>query len=352
MGRHAFTILLFLLALFTGVTATGTHVGRMGAGYLKGEQITREWAVLDHVAPSPWCYRPLMPRVCQWLDQHLMSPWWPDPRHYGREACIRVGLSVVLIAVVVLMAGVYFAGVVGRDRGLILACLLSGMMQFAAFGADLSLNSWLDVALIVFGLRCARNGGWRWALGLAILPLAAYNRETSAILVVIYACYRPWMAVAAIPLWFAGFYQVLEPIGYRPPMHVWDTTPMGWELVKANVLSGFSWLNLGRTFGIVPLGWCLVGDAVVSRSGHHLLADGFFKGGAKMYEMTIWSTIVFSVFLLVFATIATVFLVVLVVKLCLETAAEEKFVKDTQDAVIRRFSGEDKGYGDEKEKEG
>ena len=71
MKNKTFYALAIALAIATGISATVTHLDRMGADYVRDRMIAKEWQVLDHAAPSPWCYRPLMPIVGRWLDQHV-----------------------------------------------------------------------------------------------------------------------------------------------------------------------------------------------------------------------------------------------------------------------------------------
>jgi hypothetical protein len=247
------------------------------------EQIKRHKEFLEGRSMffNPWQYRVLCPLVSEGIyrtgnfivgDQlkARLTARGLDPERLIYLASF-LGFRVLLhLAIFVLAFELYSAWVANARLILFGFSWLAYSMGNSIRESDLSLNTYMDVAVYLTGLLIWTRSSSVWPL-VPLIAVGALNRETSLLLPLIFLFridssavrFEPARVVPVVVslLTFAAvFFSIRLHYGYREPA-IWQV-PAGLSMLQLNLFSAqsrFSYMEMLGTVGILPfvalLGW-------------------------------------------------------------------------------------------------
>ncbi|HEX8992593.1 MAG TPA: hypothetical protein VF784_13020 [Anaerolineales bacterium] len=228
-----------------------------GVHYILTTQVPRHTNVLNGLAPNPWQYRVLS----EWVAELFL-------RFYGwlsiPDATVAGFLSLRLLQNIIIFV-LAFLLYKRLSRSSLLALLgilvLAASMHNAYYDNDLAFNTYFD---ILFYLLCALlllSRNYRAVLILTVL--AALNRETSALIPFLMGAailedarkpgasrFLPVLIAAAL---FVSVFLDLRWLYPGRPIYVPYKHPPGFPLFLYNISRQFTWEQLLRTLGLIPL---------------------------------------------------------------------------------------------------
>jgi len=227
-----------------------------GLGYLSNVQLARHFAVLEGQSFDPWQYRifaeviaEIITRLYQFVS--VQTAYIPA----------FISLRLLQNAAIFLIAFSLYKKISGSNiLALLGILLLAGSMKNAFYDNDLSFNTYFDVIfyLLTALLLLARN----YYGVMVIMPFAALNRETSGLipfLMLATALYDGqslskkitpvWLSAAIFALIFGGL-RILIP---DRPLYIPYKHPPGSSLLLYNLTREFTWHQLFKTLGIIPI---------------------------------------------------------------------------------------------------
>jgi hypothetical protein len=230
------------------------QVTSLKMSFIETEQVQRHFAVLNGTALNPWQYRV--------LSEYVIEAVAFLPRRLGIGNALVLTFVIVRVAqnaAVLLAAYVYFRRLSISPAAAILGLnLLALIILQADLESDLSFNTYFDVLFYLLAAISVLAGG-TWSV-VAITALAAFNRETSALIPLLpLAAWtsagnraRRVQAVAAGLLLYGTIFLAIRLwYGARPLMLGWNHPP-GISMFLFN-MRRYAWVRMVATFGTLPL---------------------------------------------------------------------------------------------------
>lgn len=231
--------------------------GKLGVEYLRTEQLRRHLEVVEGQAESPTQYRLLSEWLVGGWVSLLQAAGVPDPLVVGFLS-FRVVQNILILG----LAALY-----GRRLGLRFLSLLAALavmtwsMTHSLFDSDLSFSLYSDLVFYLGAALVILSGRDAWLIPL--IGLAALNRETSGLIVLMYllARYRSGKAWDARTIRIAGtsllvfiavYLGVRWALGPRPITLPHGRVP-GLDLLSFNVLQRQTWVHLAASWSVFPL---------------------------------------------------------------------------------------------------
>ncbi len=228
-----------------------------GVNYISTAQVLRHTNVLSGLAPDPWQYRllsewvaELFVRICGWLSI-------PDANVAGF-----VSLRLVQNIGIFLLAFLLYKRVSRSSLlGLLGILILAASMHNAYYDNDLAFNTYFDVLFYLLCGLLLLSRNYRAVVILTVF--AALNRETSALIPILmgaaileedsrpgFGRFLPVLIAAAL---FIGVFVDLRWLYQGRPLYVPYKHPPGFPLFLYNISRQFTWEQLFRTLGLLPV---------------------------------------------------------------------------------------------------
>lgn len=251
-------IVLGLSLLLAGITVK-LQIDSLSGGlrYLTTTQLTRHANVLAGQAPNPWQYRVLSEWIAEALIRISSALSIPSP-----AVVAFISLRIIQNLAIFLLAFALYKRVTGSGPlGVLGILVLAGSMANAYYDNDLAFNTYFDV---IFYLVCALLLLSRKYYAVVILTIfAALNRETSGLIPFLMMAaiveedhnrglgkFVPALLAAGL---FAGIFFALRWVFPGRPIYIPYKHPPGVALLLYNLTRQFTWDQLWRTLGFVPL---------------------------------------------------------------------------------------------------
>lgn len=257
-NRNLFWIVLFASAILLSIGTVYAQVNDVTLRFLKVQQDKVHQQMLEGVAGNPWQYRILADVMVEPLIKLFSKMGIPSA-----EVSAFIAFRFLQCLLIFVAAGIYY-----RKLGLSLYANLIGLsilawgMSYSLYNSDLSFNNFFDIAFYLIAAVLIMYGNFVWILPLMIL--AAFNRETSALIPFMLICFayfgdsqketiRPATFYAASSLIIFGiiFFGLRLYYGKQEFLTADGFYP-GLGLFFLNIRRGITWEQLFITLGIIP----------------------------------------------------------------------------------------------------
>ena len=181
--KNYFWIILIISAILMSIGTVYAQVNDVTLRFLKVQQDKVHVQMMEGVAGNPWQYRILADWMIEKIINIFGSVGIPNPTV---SAFIAFRFAQCLL--IFLAAGVYY-----RKLGLTIFPNLFGLshlmwgMSHSLYNSDLAFNNFYDIVFYLIAATIIMKGHFIWIPILMIL--AAFNRETSALIPFMLICY-------------------------------------------------------------------------------------------------------------------------------------------------------------------
>lgn len=256
-GTWALALTVVLLALWT----VYLQEQELGLAFLRTHEVADHRAVLENTAPNPWQYRVGSIWLLEALFSAAARAGVPD-----HAVVVMLGVRLAQNAAIFLLAAAYYTRL-GLDRRAVVLGLgvLAWSMSFMLCNSGLSFNTYFDAIFYLAGALAITRANYTALV--ALMPFAALNRETSALLPVMLLCHtalaaRSWRAAlqgvvfrtAALmtAIWLVAFVGTRVYFGLRPWAN-WGLPAAGVPMLLSNLRDPITWRFVAGTFGVLPI---------------------------------------------------------------------------------------------------
>ena len=257
--KYFFWVVLLGAAILLSIATVYAQVNDVSVRFIRIQQEKVHLQMMSGVAGNPWQYRIL----ADWMISFLI-PVVNRLEIARPEITSFIAFRFLQCMLIFVAAGIYY-----RKLGLSLMANLLGLsilawgMSYSLYNSDLSFNNYFDVAFYLMAASLIMSERFIWTIPLMFL--AAFNRETSALIPVMLVTHvyfsegakekmKPALlyALAGIVIFaviFVGLrYYYGEQIfltadGYYP----------GFGLMYLNLKRAITWEQILITFGILPI---------------------------------------------------------------------------------------------------
>ncbi len=253
---------IFCSAILFSIYTVAVQVREIGFDRMVegGWQVQNLERDLSGTAGNPWQYRILSPLLVDGLVRAIKSTGLPFP-----SANAFFIFRFVQNLLIFVFAGYYYQKLGLNLYGTLIGLsLLAWGMSQALQDADLQFNTYTDVLFYMLAGLVVAQGNYAWII--PIILLAAFNRETSALIPLMPAAvciqFHPRISIPRRPLVISaialGVYAVaffsLRYILFGPQeLNLAYGNHMGVELFLYNVTRPVTWLQMFATLGLLPV---------------------------------------------------------------------------------------------------
>jgi hypothetical protein len=252
-------------SLLFGLFTTYVHAITLGKAYLEegGTEITAQRAILDGVAGNPLQYRVLT--VYLWVGLLQAFAALGLPHHIYLSF---VGLRIAEDTAIFVLAFAYYRALgLSTANGFIALSLLAWGMSYGNRNSDLRFDTYLDVAFYLLAALCILRE--RYLVVVALMALAALNRETSGLIPVLLLAHflarsrrregrfrlesREALIVSAAFAVYAAVFVAVRLAYPAQALVIPHGSPPGLPLFLFNVSEWLTWVQLFAVLGILPV---------------------------------------------------------------------------------------------------
>jgi len=256
--KYFFWVVLFGSAILLSVATTYAQVSDVSLHFIRVQQEKVHLQMMGGVAGNPWQYRIL----ADWMVSFLIT--WVSRMDIARPEVVSfIAFRFLQCLLIFWAAGIYYRKLgLSLLANLLALSILAWGMSYSLYNSDLSFNNYFDVAFYLMAASLIMSEKYIWTIPLMIL--AAFNRETSALIPVMLLTYvyfnaggkgkiKPAIlytlagiiifAVIFVGLrYYYGEQLFLTADGYYP----------GFGLLYLNLRRVITWEQLLITFGLLP----------------------------------------------------------------------------------------------------
>jgi len=256
--KNSFAIVLLVSAILLSVASVHAQVEYLGVRFLKIQQEKAHEQMMAGIAGNPWQYRILAdllvePLIVLFKEMDLARP----------PATAFIVFRFVQNLLIFLLSGIYH-----KKLGLNIYANLIGLslsayaMSQSLYNSDLSFSVYFDVAFYLLAASLILSRKFFWIV--PVMILAAFNRETSALIPFMLAAYyyfnepergslKPAVIVAVISfVIFTVIFFGLRLYYGEQPFITADGFYPGLGTLYMNVTRWITWKQLAATLGLVP----------------------------------------------------------------------------------------------------